>query len=73
MKKSKTSRNEKTQIEDNDFSLDDSDEYMDDTDDTLDTSNTGMVPNGGIRRRLEEMMEEKNLKRIIGDDYYDYD
>jgi hypothetical protein len=56
------------------YSIEDvEDDFIDDMDDPIETDKFEVTVSGGARRKLEELMEQKSLKKMIDDDYYDFD
>jgi hypothetical protein len=76
MRKSKVvEKNSKPSLNtDEKFALDDEDDvFVDDNDDALETEKFITSINGCARRKLEELMEQKSLKKMIDDDYYNFE
>ncbi|HHO69871.1 MAG TPA: hypothetical protein ENN02_00100 [Halothiobacillus sp.] len=66
--------NDKTDFEDLDEEWSDdssSDDGSDDGDETADSPLLKSLDNKDVRRRLDDLLEERRLKKLILDDYYD--
>jgi len=62
--------NDKTDFEDLDEEWSD-DSSSDDSDETTDSPLLKSLDNKDVRRRLDDLLEERRLKKLILDDYYD--